>query len=180
MGYHSLLQGIFPTWGSNPGLPHCRQILYHLKTDWNLGCTMYQGPFWILVPGTTPWAVIVSVLLMRKLRKNWEKTDEKTEAQGCYVNCLKSYSKDPLRPEVKPRLWVWALNHQTLTISWYVNLKPTSNLQSIYLIFLLLSAGGCRKRKEGREEKGKGSEDPRRGEEERGDPRSERERGITS
>ena len=23
-------QGIFPTQGSNPGLPHCRQILYHL------------------------------------------------------------------------------------------------------------------------------------------------------
>ena len=26
-----LLQGIFPTQGSNPGLPHCRQILYHLS-----------------------------------------------------------------------------------------------------------------------------------------------------
>ena len=28
---HTLLQGIFPTQGSNPGLPHCRQILYHLS-----------------------------------------------------------------------------------------------------------------------------------------------------
>ena len=28
---HSLLQGIFPTQGSNPGLLHCRQILYHLR-----------------------------------------------------------------------------------------------------------------------------------------------------
>ena len=27
----SLLQGIFPTQGSNPGLPHCRQILYQLR-----------------------------------------------------------------------------------------------------------------------------------------------------
>ena len=26
---HSLLQGIFLTQGSNPVLPHCRQILYH-------------------------------------------------------------------------------------------------------------------------------------------------------
>ena len=26
-----LLQGIFPTQGSNPGLPHCRQILYQLS-----------------------------------------------------------------------------------------------------------------------------------------------------
>ena len=27
----SLLQGIFPTQGSNPGLPHCRRILYQLS-----------------------------------------------------------------------------------------------------------------------------------------------------
>ena len=29
VGSLSLLQGIFPTQGSNPGLPHCKQILYH-------------------------------------------------------------------------------------------------------------------------------------------------------
>ena len=28
---HILLQGIFPTQGSNPGLPHCRRILYQLS-----------------------------------------------------------------------------------------------------------------------------------------------------
>ena len=27
VGFHFLLQGIFPTQGSNPGLPHCRQTL---------------------------------------------------------------------------------------------------------------------------------------------------------
>ena len=31
VGCHSLLQGIFPTQGWNPGLPHCRQSLYHLS-----------------------------------------------------------------------------------------------------------------------------------------------------
>ena len=31
VGYHFLLQGVFPTQGSNLGLPHCRQILYHLS-----------------------------------------------------------------------------------------------------------------------------------------------------
>ena len=31
VGSCSLLQGIFPTWGSNPGLPHCVQILYRLS-----------------------------------------------------------------------------------------------------------------------------------------------------
>ena len=28
---HFLLQGIFPTQESNPGLLHCRQMLYHLS-----------------------------------------------------------------------------------------------------------------------------------------------------
>ena len=36
VGCHALLQGIFPTQGSNPGLPPCRQILYSLR---------YQGRF---------------------------------------------------------------------------------------------------------------------------------------
>ena len=31
VGSRSLLQGIFPTQGSNPGLLHCRQILYQLS-----------------------------------------------------------------------------------------------------------------------------------------------------
>ena len=30
-GCHALLQGIFPTQGLNPGLLHCRQILYRLS-----------------------------------------------------------------------------------------------------------------------------------------------------
>ena len=36
LGCHSLLQGIFPTQGSNLGLPHCRQIFfYHLSHQGN-------------------------------------------------------------------------------------------------------------------------------------------------
>ena len=31
VGCHFLLQGFFPTQGSNPGLPHCRQMLYRLS-----------------------------------------------------------------------------------------------------------------------------------------------------
>ena len=34
VGCHALLQGIFPTKGSNPGLPHCRRIL---------NCLTHQG-----------------------------------------------------------------------------------------------------------------------------------------
>ena len=39
VGSHSLLQRIFPTQGLNPGLPHCRQILYQLS---------HEGSPWIL------------------------------------------------------------------------------------------------------------------------------------
>ena len=36
VGCHTLLQGIFPNQGSNPGLPHCRQILYWLSHQGSL------------------------------------------------------------------------------------------------------------------------------------------------
>ena len=43
VGCHFLLQGIFLTQGSNPGLLHCRQTLYHLS---HLGSPLWQW-FWI-------------------------------------------------------------------------------------------------------------------------------------
>ena len=39
VGCHFLLQGIFPTQGSNPGLPHCRWILYRLSHQ--------ESPIWV-------------------------------------------------------------------------------------------------------------------------------------
>ena len=39
VGSHSLLQGIFPTLGLNPGLLHCKQILYLLSHQ---GSPLYQ------------------------------------------------------------------------------------------------------------------------------------------
>ena len=41
MGSLSLLQGILPTLGSNPGLPHCRWILYQLSCQ---GSHKIQSP----------------------------------------------------------------------------------------------------------------------------------------
>ena len=40
VGHHSLLQGIFPTQGSNPGLLHCRQTLLPSETR---GKTLLPG-----------------------------------------------------------------------------------------------------------------------------------------
>ena len=36
VGSLSLLQGIFPTQGLNPGLPHCRRILREAQEYWSL------------------------------------------------------------------------------------------------------------------------------------------------
>ena len=50
VGSIALLQGNFPTFGLNPGLPHCRQILYQLS---------YQGsPVHIVRPEILPLSSI--------------------------------------------------------------------------------------------------------------------------
>ena len=62
MGCQALLQGIFPTQGSNPGLPHCRHILYHLSHHGNtriLECSSPPPPLllmkevWLLNEGSS-------------------------------------------------------------------------------------------------------------------------------
>ena len=47
VGCHALLQGIFPSQGQNPGLPHCRRILYQLS---------YEGSLRILEWVTCPFS----------------------------------------------------------------------------------------------------------------------------
>ena len=49
VGRHYLLQGIFPSQGSNPHLPHCRWILYRLNHQ-QIYCVVW---FWILNPYQT-------------------------------------------------------------------------------------------------------------------------------
>ena len=51
VGSRSLLQGIFLTQGSNPGLPHCRQILYQVN---HRGSPRILGGWPILSPGDLP------------------------------------------------------------------------------------------------------------------------------
>ena len=45
VGCHILLQGIFPTQGSNPDLPHCTKTLYHLSHQGHpLSCLLKHIP----------------------------------------------------------------------------------------------------------------------------------------
>ena len=45
MDCHFLLQGVFPTQGSNLGLPHCRQTLYCLSHLIHSGSDLNQTPY---------------------------------------------------------------------------------------------------------------------------------------
>ena len=66
VGCYSLFQGIFPTWGLNPGLLHQRQILYHLS---------HQGsPTYCIAQG-----IIFNILLESHNGKEYEKKKEKKE-----------------------------------------------------------------------------------------------------
>ena len=59
-GCHVLLQGIFPTQGSNAGLPHRRQTLYHL---------IYQGSpeIWLVLFSARPfWRDKTAVLVLKE------------------------------------------------------------------------------------------------------------------
>ena len=51
VGCHFLLQGIFPSQGLNPGLLHCRQILYQLSCEGSpnpSGIRQMKVCFWFL------------------------------------------------------------------------------------------------------------------------------------
>ena len=72
VGCHALLQGIFPTQGSNPGLLHCREILYHLshqRSPWImnnvLSCFSRVRLF------VTPWTIGPQAPLSRQ--KYWSR-----------------------------------------------------------------------------------------------------------
>ena len=52
-GYHSLLQGIFPTQESNLGFLYCKQILYRLSYQWSPVQTESQ---WIFLAPSENWS----------------------------------------------------------------------------------------------------------------------------
>ena len=69
LGSLSLLQGIFPIQELNPGLPHCRQILYQLSHQGSpriLECVAY--PF---SRGSSQWTYASFTMMLLLLNCNW-------------------------------------------------------------------------------------------------------------
>ena len=63
VGCHALFQRIFPPQGSNPGLPHCRRILYHLSHQGSPGREWkwkLLSHVWLFA---TPWTIVHQGLL---------------------------------------------------------------------------------------------------------------------
>ena len=96
VGCHSLLQGIFPAQGSNPGLPHCRWILYQQshtgspyqlylnkigrnnKVYWRM-CRLTQMLHHFVVQGLEHWQVSVFtkgrhqwMTVLQRVRSIWQ------------------------------------------------------------------------------------------------------------
>ena len=69
VGCHPLLQGIFPTQGSNPGLPHCRWILY---------CLSHQG---------SPSRILLTLRYLITSLKAGMKRIFHTKTNPSYSNC---------------------------------------------------------------------------------------------
>ena len=79
----ALFQGIFPTERSNPGLPHCRKILYHLSHQGSLGFPWerYYGfeqcgslPLVGLGAEGCPVAILPAIIAMCSVPKGYRKS----------------------------------------------------------------------------------------------------------
>ena len=84
VGCHAFPQGFFPTQASNPGLPHCKQILYYLSPQGSLRILEWvahrfsRGPSWprngtgvscIAGGFFTSWASREALLVKKKKKK---------------------------------------------------------------------------------------------------------------
>ena len=79
VGTCSLLQGIFPTQGSNPGLPQCRWILYQLSHKGSISDRLKTKADLLNSSYRTPFCYKDSVLLKRLQIYLWSKKKKKEE-----------------------------------------------------------------------------------------------------
>ena len=97
MGCHFLLQGFFPTQGSNSGLPHCRQTLYrlrHLQCPYNARLDEAQAELRIARGNINNLRYIDDTTLMaeseEELKNLLMKVEEESEKVGLKLNIRKT------------------------------------------------------------------------------------------
>ena len=104
VGCHFLLQRIFLTQGSNPGLPHCRQTLY---------CLSHQGNLLGWSPAIFIFSECPSLLQSRYLEVRLEKCRPIEQSRKALYSVLRNLDLD-LRVLAKH----WSTNKET-TMSWF-------------------------------------------------------------
>ena len=118
---HFLLQGIFLTQGSNPGLPHCRQMLYRLS---------YQGSS--SMTRVNPWIGKMHWRRKRQLTPVFlpgESTD-----RGVWWATVQGVAKSRRRRQLTLSLTV----HLDGTSSW--KSSPSGSLQTLLMVFYFSAA----------------------------------------
>ena len=103
MGCHFLLQGIFPTQGSNPDLLHCRQILYRLSHQ-------RSPPGWWGVSATMAHSNSGAVLLDSRVRKAKTLSLYVWKEYRCPQTCQNQIRSRPSTPSCS-----WLLHFTTFT-----------------------------------------------------------------
>ena len=104
VGGHALFQRIFPTQGLNPGLLHCRPILYHLSHWGSPNCFVFSKA-WKILP-SLPQGIPV-------LNKLWisEYCNAIITLTLCTERCDTAQDKHGSRRLMWP---LWPRNHGTL------------------------------------------------------------------
>ena len=141
VGCHALLQGIFPTQGSNPGLPHCRRILYHLS---------HQGsPISPKELSFESWAWIS--LAVQWLRLHW--TIQRTQVQSLVWELRSTCRQVQLKNKIQFLNYIFepqaflpdrAALFSPWSPKWQI-LPNSSKISHIPYAFLLLSMGSLKK-----------------------------------
>ena len=129
VGSHSLLQGIFPAQGSNPGLLHCRQILYHMS---------HQGSLVALHPINT---LLILVLNNHHTWSFYFPHTSHTHTHSVLYNCswllwicISVQREKNLKPISEPRE---NFIHGSISITQSAQLQCQGNIFSFNLAFFL-------------------------------------------
>ena len=93
VGCHFLLQRIFPTQGSNLGLPHCRQTLYHLSHQGSQLKKKKGGQEWVKIYNI--WGEEMKRSEKCHLAIEWWK--EKEKSRGKYLGSWKTKWNQEIR-----------------------------------------------------------------------------------
>ena len=97
VGCHALLQGIFPTQGLNPGLPHCRQILYHLSHQGSPRFLKMNSKQWLIYIeflSALPRLIIITVMRKRSNQSILKEISPEYSLEGLMLKLKLQYFGD--------------------------------------------------------------------------------------